>query len=138
MALQRRDVARKSLTHQLVASASLAEWGRGTSRSGIVWDIAVSTDPSSIDQLAADADIAATIITGAGTQAFSAGADLGDNRTHRVNSVDAHLAAVTPRGSDVFNALADHPKPVVAAINGYAIGIGCLITLRRSTPAENS
>jgi enoyl-CoA hydratase/carnithine racemase len=39
------------------------------------------------------------------------------------------LAAVTPLGMDVFNAIADHPKPVVAAINGYAVGIGCLITL---------
>lgn len=94
------------------------------------WSTALSHDLADVlAEIEADRGIGATIITGAGTQAFSAGADLGDNRTHRVNSVDAHLAAITPRGSDVFNALADHPKPVVAAINGYAIGIGCLITL---------
>jgi len=94
------------------------------------WSTALSHDLAAVlGEIEADDEIGATILTGAGTQAFSAGADLGDNRTHRVNSVDRHLAAVTPRGSDVFNALADHPKPVVAAINGYAIGIGCLITL---------
>ncbi len=77
----------------------------------------------------ADDDVRCTILTGAGDKAFSAGADLGDNRTHRVSSVGEHLASVTPRGMDVFNAVAEHPKPVVAAINGFAIGIGCLITL---------
>ena len=80
-------------------------------------------------RIEADPEVRASILTGAGDRAFSAGADLGDTRTHKVSSVGAHLGTVTPRGMDVFNALADHPKPVVAAINGYAVGIGCLITL---------
>jgi enoyl-CoA hydratase/carnithine racemase len=94
------------------------------------WSSALSHELADVmGEIEADADIAATILTGSGTQAFSAGADLGDSRTHRVSTVDAHLASVTPRGLDVFNALTDHPKPVVAAINGYAVGIGCLVTL---------
>lgn len=94
------------------------------------WSTALSHELSDVmAEIEADRSIGATILTGAGDKAFSAGADLGDDRTHRVSSVDQHLAAVTPRGADVFNALADHPKPVVAAINGYAVGIGCLITL---------
>jgi enoyl-CoA hydratase/carnithine racemase len=94
------------------------------------WSSALSLElAAAMAEIEADDSIGATILTGAGTQAFSAGADLGDSRTHRVNSVDAHLAAVSPRGLDVFNAISDHPKPVVAAINGYAIGIGCLVTL---------
>ncbi len=76
-----------------------------------------------------DPEVLATVFTGAGDKAFSAGADLGNNKTHKVTSVGEHLATVSPRGFMVFNAVADYPKPVVAAINGYAVGIGCLITL---------
>jgi enoyl-CoA hydratase/carnithine racemase len=76
-----------------------------------------------------DPEVLVTILTGKGDQAFSAGADLGNPKTHTVTSVGEHLATVSPRGFTVFNAVADYPKPVVAAINGFAIGIGCLITL---------
>lgn len=76
-----------------------------------------------------DPEVLVTIFTGAGDKAFSAGADLGNARTHTVTSVGEHLSTVSPRGFAVFNAVADYPKPVVAAINGYAVGIGCLITL---------
>ena len=76
-----------------------------------------------------DPEVLVTLLTGKGDQAFSAGADLGDPKTHRVTSVGEHLATVSPRGLLVFNAVTDYPKPVVAAINGFAVGIGCLITL---------
>lgn len=76
-----------------------------------------------------DPEVLVTILTGAGEKAFSAGADLGNPRTHTVTSVGEHLATISPRGGPVFNAVADYPKPVVAAINGYAIGVGCLISL---------
>ena len=76
-----------------------------------------------------DPEVLVTILTGKGYQAFSAGADLGNPKTHRVTSVGEHLATVSPRGFSVFNTVTDYPKPVVAAINGYAVGIGCLITL---------
>src|SRR5262249_12699621 len=76
-----------------------------------------------------DPEVRVTVLTGKGNQAFSAGADLGNPKTHRVNSAGEHLATVTPRGFAVFNAVTDYPKPVVAAVNGYAVGIGCLITL---------
>jgi enoyl-CoA hydratase/carnithine racemase len=76
-----------------------------------------------------DPEVVVTILTGKGNKAFSAGADLANPKTHRVNTAGEHLATVTPRGFAVFNAVTDYPKPVVAAVNGYAIGIGCLITL---------
>jgi enoyl-CoA hydratase/carnithine racemase len=76
-----------------------------------------------------DPEVLVTILTGKGDQAFSAGADLGNPKTHRVSSTGEHLATVSPRGFAVFNAVTDYPKPVVVAVNGYAVGIGCLITL---------
>src|SRR5262245_12081626 len=76
-----------------------------------------------------DPDVLVTILTGKGNKAFSAGADLANPKTHRVSTPGEHLATVTPRGFAVFNAVTDYPKPIVAAVNGYAIGIGCLITL---------
>jgi enoyl-CoA hydratase/carnithine racemase len=94
------------------------------------WSARLSEELVSIfGELEADPKVRVSILTGAGDKAFSAGADLGDARTHRVASVGAHLASVSPRGMSIFNAVAEHPKPVVAAINGYAVGIGCLITL---------
>ena len=76
-----------------------------------------------------DPEVLVTILTGSGDKAFSAGADLGNAKTHKVTTVGAHLDSVSPKGFPVFNAVADYPKPVVAAINGFAVGIGCLITL---------
>jgi enoyl-CoA hydratase len=72
-----------------------------------------------------DAAIRAVIITGAGEKAFAAGADLRE------------LAAMTPsalqelaqRGQAVFTLIENIDKPVIAAINGVALGGGCELAL---------
>jgi enoyl-CoA hydratase len=75
-----------------------------------------------LEHFDADQDLRAVVITGAGDQAFSAGADL------VVRAEDAS----EPGGGDTFRpafervlaAIVDYPAPVLAAINGAAIGAG--------------
>ena len=46
-----------------------------------------------------------------------------------MTSVADHVAGINPRGMELFNCIADYPKPVIAAINGYAIGLGFQVCL---------
>ncbi len=74
---------------------------------------------------AAENHVRAIIITGAGDRAFAAGADIASMR-----DMDADGAREwSLLGQRVFAAIEDCPKPVIAAINGYALGGGCELTL---------
>jgi len=64
-------------------------------------------------------DTRVVIITGAGEKGFSAGMDVTDI---------ANLEK-GPNGNDIFNRIERFPKPVIAAINGYALGGGCELAL---------
>ena len=80
--------------------------------------------------LEADPSVRCVVLTGdpAGG-AFSAGADLKNPRTHTMNSVGAFIEDLpNRRRGHPINMLADFAKPVIAAVNGYAIGIGCIVT----------
>ena len=65
------------------------------------------------------------IITGAGQKAFSAGADI--EYMSKIESVEAEKYAL--RGHEVLNKIENIEKPVIAAINGYALGGGCELAL---------
>jgi len=75
--------------------------------------------------LAADPSARAVVITGAGEKAFVAGADIGE---FAGLSADAGQA-LARRGQRLFDALAALPKPVIAAVNGFALGGGCELAM---------
>src|SRR3990172_3855632 len=68
-----------------------------------------------------NSDIKGVIITGAGEKAFIAGADISEFKGLSVDKGKA-LAA---NGHEIFNLIENCPKPVIAAVNGYALGGGC-------------
>ncbi|HUA59885.1 MAG TPA: enoyl-CoA hydratase-related protein [Verrucomicrobiae bacterium] len=72
------------------------------------------------ERAAAEKDIRAVILTGAGDKAFVAGADISE--LVRLSPVEARERAI--HGQAVFRKLESMPKPSVAAINGFALGGG--------------
>ena len=69
--------------------------------------------------------IRALIITGAGEKSFVAGADIGE-----MSSLTKEQGkAFGKKGNDVFRKLETFPIPVIAAINGFALGGGCEISM---------
>ena len=65
------------------------------------------------------------ILTGAGEKSFVAGADIGEMST----LTKAEGEAVGKKGNDVFRKLETFPIPVIAAVNGFALGGGCEISM---------
>ncbi len=78
--------------------------------------------------VAADKSVRAVLITGAG-RGFSSGADLKEQR----GGDDGGLPDLSARLKEIYHpvitALREMPKPVVAAVNGPAVGIGCSLAL---------
>ena len=76
-------------------------------------------------RLARRDDVKGVVITGAGEKAFAAGADISEFAG--MEPLDAHRFAA--RGQAVFTAIENTPKPVVAAVNGFALGGGCELAM---------
>ena len=78
-----------------------------------------------IDTVSADPEIRVLILSGSGEKAFVAGADIGE-----MSSLSkAEGEAFGKKGNDVFRRLETLPIPVIAAVNGYALGGGCELAM---------
>jgi enoyl-CoA hydratase len=78
-----------------------------------------------LDTVEADEAVRAVVITGAGEKAFAAGADIGHMREATVAEGRAYAEA----GHALFRRIETLPKPVIAAVNGFALGGGCELAL---------
>ncbi|MDF2635139.1 MAG: 3-hydroxybutyryl-CoA dehydratase [Pelosinus sp.] len=77
------------------------------------------------DELATNSDVKVVIITGSGEKSFVAGADIVEMKD---------MTAIEGRqwgqlAQRVFSKIEDLPKPVIAAVNGYALGGGCELAM---------
>jgi enoyl-CoA hydratase len=80
---------------------------------------------AAIDDAAADAGVRAVVITGAGEKAFVAGADI--NELSEQTPVAGRERA--RRGQGLFDRIERLGKPVIAAVNGFALGGGCELAM---------
>ncbi|MFB6106808.1 MAG: 3-hydroxyacyl-CoA dehydrogenase NAD-binding domain-containing protein [Halobacteriaceae archaeon] len=76
---------------------------------------------AAMDELEADEDVRAVLVTGAGDRAFCAGADM---TAFTAGASASEAAALSRRGQEAFGRFESSPLPVVAAIDGYALGGG--------------
>jgi len=78
-----------------------------------------------VDTVHADPEIRVLILTGSGEKSFVAGADIGEMSS--LTKVEGE--AFGKKGNDVFRRLEKLPIPVIAAVNGYALGGGCELSM---------
>lgn len=78
-----------------------------------------------MDSVYHNAEIKGVIITGAGEKAFVAGADISEF----IAVKDDEGALLSQKGQEIFFKVENCPKPVIAAVNGFALGGGCELAM---------
>ncbi|TDO26876.1 enoyl-CoA hydratase/isomerase family protein [Sediminibacterium goheungense] len=80
---------------------------------------------NAVNEVYLNHDIKSAIITGAGSKAFVAGADISEFSGASVEEGKA----LAKRGQDIFFKIERSPKPIVACVNGFALGGGCELAM---------
>ena len=78
-----------------------------------------------MEQALDDAQVRGIILTGSGEKAFVAGADIAELAA----LTSAQAARASERGQEAFARIEESTKPVVAAVNGFALGGGCELAM---------
>jgi enoyl-CoA hydratase len=78
-----------------------------------------------VSEIYENQEIKSAIITGAGRKAFVAGADISEFQ----GLTREQGQALASKGQDIFFRIVSSPKPIVAAINGFALGGGCELAM---------
>ncbi len=114
----------KNLIYEKVEEIGIIKIDRERSMNALNWTI-LQDLKALIDEINLDDSIRCVILTGVGEKAFCGGADIREMRD--CNQTQGELWSRT--GNAVFAAIEDMLKPVIAAINGFAIGGGCEIAM---------
>lgn len=88
-------------------------------------DAVITELGAAADRIRETAAIRGAILTGAGAKAFVAGADIGELAA----SDTAAAERLSAKGSRVFRQFEQSAKPVIAAVNGFALGGGCELAM---------
>jgi enoyl-CoA hydratase len=88
-------------------------------------DLTVTELGQAIEEIRARGDVGGAILTGAGNKAFVAGADIAELATQ--GPLEGRERA--RRGQQVFRQIETSPKPIIAAVNGFALGGGCELAM---------
>lgn len=80
---------------------------------------------TAMESFKADAGVRAIVLTGAGEKSFVAGADINELAVQTPIEGKEHAR----RGQQIFDAIEQLGKPVIAAINGFALGGGCELAM---------
>ena len=78
-----------------------------------------------IEKATDDDDVKGVLITGAGDKAFAAGADIAEMK----DLEEEKAIQMSKFGQKVFFTIENCPKPIIAAINGFALGGGCELAM---------
>jgi enoyl-CoA hydratase len=110
----------KNIQHERRENTALVTVSRPEKYNALTHDTLVELEDC-FTRLAKDKSVRAVVVTGAGEKAFVAGADIAE-----LAALDALGAQETSiYGQHVFNLIASFPQPVIAAVNGFALGGGC-------------